>query len=63
MNLLDWERIDDGTGHACEYRAEVPGGWLIKIIPFSPPENRTYHLALTFLPDPEYVWGRKRPFS
>ena len=36
------------------YRAEVPGGWLVKFVYFMGRLNSTH--ALNFMPDPGHIW-------
>ncbi len=70
MNALPvrWQRLEQ-NGHAGYlYRAEVPGGWLVKAVdeimqpplpagyPFGGREYDTVS-SMTFLPDPEHAWS------
>ncbi|RLG55660.1 MAG: hypothetical protein DRN95_07635 [Candidatus Hydrothermarchaeota archaeon] len=61
--LLEWEKIDD---NGFEWRAAVPGGWIIKVLDyvvhFNDGQRRDgydWRPAMTFLPDPEHNWGKK----
>lgn len=62
MNLLDWQDISGGNG--LEFRAEVPGGWLVKVIENVVHDKERagmtggwdWRVAITFVPDPEHMW-------
>jgi len=53
--LIQWEKLDPG---GFEWRAPVPGGWLVKTMDAGDLSQRTWRPALAFVPDPEYLWGR-----
>lgn len=55
INLLEWEKIEmDVSSGKHSYRAEVPGGWLLRFINASvQPQDVDY----LFLSDPKHTWG------
>lgn len=50
---MTWEQIDN-----CTWRAEVPGGWVLKIYhDYWPDPTPEYpHFAICFIPDPAHRW-------
>ena len=54
---LHWERLQtfhdekEGPRYWQEFRARVPGGWLIKT-------SYGDSVGLTFYPDPDYLWDK-----
>lgn len=55
MHELVWERVED-----CLSRAKVFGGWLVKHCDRGPVKvYYTWTHTMTFIPDPEHIWGTK----
>jgi hypothetical protein len=64
MNLLEWQKI--GERHeerilVVEFRARVPGGWLVKTVSTMTGIHPGYPsvVAKVFLPDPDNEWGKE----
>jgi len=55
MRNLEWELIDKKEGSCCnEYRASVPGGWIVKLYHLD--DDSEGSLAAVFIPDSNHSW-------
>lgn len=61
---MKWESLDD---YGLEFRAKVPGGWLVKILAPDPIVivldgilcTRGYRETVTYVPDSQHTWRVK----